>query len=236
MAPVPKVRWRPQAFPQPGPVRAGAWRSAPPPAPTLGAPALTGGAQAFARELLRRDVWFASAGHVAVDALPSPSGRIAGIAVPSRRRRTRKAASPVQPKPRRPRKRGLPAPATRRLPVVGPARRGEKAPPLTALDLPNGVVSDWESPLVDVARPRPEPPPATEQRRVVRRVGLGAPLPAPPPRPAGTEESPGMTAPERPVLVRTFPRRRLERVPDDVRRAVESVTGVDLGDVAVNRD
>jgi hypothetical protein len=45
-----------------------------------------------------------------------------------------------------------------------------------------------------------------------------------------------MPAPERPVLVRTFPRRRLERVPDDVRRAVESVTGVDLGDVAVNRD
>jgi Domain of unknown function (DUF4157) len=37
------------------------------------------------------------------------------------------------------------------------------------------------------------------------------------------------------VLVRAFPRRRLERVPDEVRRAVESVTGVDLSNVAVHR-
>jgi Domain of unknown function (DUF4157) len=96
-------------------------------------------------------------------------------------------------------------------------------------------VPDWEPHVAEVAPPVPEPPLATAQRRVVRRVGLGAPLPAPPPRPVQVGEPPKASAPDSPAAVRAFPRRRLECVPDEVRRAVESVTGVDLGDVAVHR-
>ena len=235
MAPVPKVRWRLQALSEPESRRLGAWRSAPTLVRTFGAATLAGDVELLARELISRDVWLASAGRVAIDALPPPPGRVTGIIAPARRRRPRKAARRVEPTPRPPRKRGLPALEVRRLPVVGEARCGDEAPPLTLVDLPDGVVPDWGTPVVEVAPPAPEPQPAADQRRVVRRVGLGAPLPAPPPRPVQAEVPPEASAPEGPVVVRAFPRRRLESVPDEVRRAVEAVTGVDLADVAVHR-
>jgi hypothetical protein len=208
----------------------------------------------LAHDLLGGDVWLASAGHVELDGPRAPSGRVEGLVTPVRRRARRAAKPPAKRAARTRTSRGLPPAAVRRVAVVGPAasRTGD-APPLTALGLPAGVVPDWgvPAPVVlpaaeePVALPLP-PPPALPHRRVVRRVGLGAPLPVPPPRGRGFEPetfaAPPQPAPAAPKApdeaqpLRAFPRRRLESVPDEIRRAVEAATGVVLGDVSVRRD
>ncbi|MBV8258017.1 MAG: DUF4157 domain-containing protein [Actinobacteria bacterium] len=247
---VPKVRWQPRP-PEPEPPATAVWRAAAPLLPTVGASALVGGAGALARDLLARDAWLASAGRVEVDAPPPPAGRVVALSGKAPRKSRAKAAAGAA-KPRAAgRSRSLPTVSPRRIASVGPVRPDEDAPPLTALDLPAGVVPTWDA---RIAEPPPPPPePASNSllqaqpepgRRVVRRVGLGAPLPIPPPRPAPQEPevasnslllSPEGAEVEERSLVRTHPRRRLERVPDDVRRTVEAVTGVELGEVPVQR-